>query len=156
MILVDTMKDNPIIDFDLEEFLPYLLNQAAEATSRSFHAIYAEKYGMTRAQWRVLANLGKFGSMSAKDICEISHMEKTKVSRAISALEATKLLRRKTMADDRRAEALHLTAAGLKVYKELGMSAVDYDHKLRVFLGPAAFENLSRTLKLLARQKSAA
>ena len=156
MILVDTMRDNPIIDFDLEEFLPYLLNQAAEATSRSFHAIYAEKYGMTRAQWRVLANLGKFGSMSAKDICEISHMEKTKVSRAISALEATKLLHRKTMADDRRAEALHLTATGLKVYKELGKSAVDYDHKLRIFLGPATFAHLAKTLKILARQKNAA
>jgi DNA-binding MarR family transcriptional regulator len=156
MIAVDTVRDNAIMDFDLEEFLPYLLNQAAEVTSQSFHAIYAEKYGMTRTQWRVLANLGKFGSMSAKDICEISHMEKTKVSRAISALEATKLLRRKTMSDDRRAEALHLTATGLKVYKELGMSALHYDHKLRVLLGRAAFENLSRTLKVLARQKNAA
>ena len=75
-------------DFDLEGFLPYLLNQAAEATSKSFHDTYKAAYGMTRTQWRVLANLGKFGSMTARDICTISHIEKTKVSRAVAALEA--------------------------------------------------------------------
>ena len=80
--------------FDLERFLPYLLNQAAEATSRSFHATYRHAYGMTRTQWRVLANLGKFGAMSARDICVISHIEKTKVSRAVAALEAEGLLSR--------------------------------------------------------------
>jgi hypothetical protein len=63
-------------DFDLERFLPYLLNQAAEATSKSFQASYKATYGMTRTQWRVLANLGKFGSMTARDICTISHIEK--------------------------------------------------------------------------------
>ena len=73
-------------DFDLETFLPYLLNQAAEATSRSFHASYKSAYGMTRTQWRVLANLGKFGAMTARDICAISHIEKTKVSRAVCVI----------------------------------------------------------------------
>ena len=72
-------------DFDLDLFLPYLLNQAAETTSFGFHAVYRDRYGMTRTQWRVLANLGKFGAMTARDICAISHIEKTKVSRAVAA-----------------------------------------------------------------------
>ena len=62
-------------DFDLQDFLPYLLNQAAEATSKGFHATYKAAYGMTRTQWRVLAHLGKFGAMTARDICARSHIE---------------------------------------------------------------------------------
>lgn len=51
--------------FDLSAFLPYILNQAAEATSRSFQPVYTKRYGMTRTQWRVIANIGKFGAMTA-------------------------------------------------------------------------------------------
>ena len=68
--------------FDLEGFLPYLLNQAAEATSRAFQAVYRERYGMTRTQWRVLAHLGQFGAMTARDIFAGSPIAKTKVSPA--------------------------------------------------------------------------
>lgn len=105
--------------FDLERFLPYLLNQAAEATSRSFHATYRHAYGMTRTQWRVLANLGKFGAMSARDICVISHIEKTKVSRAVAALEAEGWLTRSPSTEDRRSEILSLTEAGRAVFADL-------------------------------------
>ena len=106
-------------DFDLEGFLPYLLNQAAEATSKSFHDTYKAAYGMTRTQWRVLANLGKFGSMTARDICTISHIEKTKVSRAVAALEAEGLLSRSISPQDRRAEILCLTERGREVFARL-------------------------------------
>jgi DNA-binding MarR family transcriptional regulator len=140
-------------EFDLEDFLPYLLNQAAEATSRSFQAIYAEKYGMTRTQWRVLANLGKFGSMTAKDICRISHIEKTKVSRAIAALADSGLLQREVKLNDRRAEELHLTASGRKAFKELGESALEHDRNLRERLGLARSANLVDALNALIRHR---
>jgi DNA-binding MarR family transcriptional regulator len=144
-------KDPPNAGFDLEEFLPYLLNQAAEATSRSFQSIYTRKYGMTRTQWRVLANLGRFGSMTASDICKRSHVEKTKVSRAIAALEQVGLLRRETSISDRRAEALHLTASGLKVFRDLGSSALEYDCDLRRRLGSIESDRLVAALKALIR-----
>lgn len=123
-------------DFDLGSFLPYMLNQAAEATSKSFHAIYRDRYGMTRTQWRVMANLGKFGAMTARDICALSHIEKTKVSRAVAALEAEGHLLRKPSEQDRRAEILSLTEAGREVYRDLGQRAIAYDRALRDSLGP--------------------
>lgn len=135
--------------FDLEHFLPYLLNQAAEATSRSFQAIYAEKYGLTRTQWRVLAHLGKFGAMSAKEICTRSHIEKTKVSRAIAALEGDGLLGRCEDAADRRAEILSLTRSGKRIFAELGKHAQDYDHGLRAKLGVSTSAELIRILRML-------
>ena len=137
------------VDFDLEQFLPYLLNQAAEVTSRSFQAIYREHYGMTRTQWRVMANLGKFGAMTAKDICVISHVEKTKVSRAVSALEADGCLLRTPSEEDRRAEILSLTDKGRTAFADLGQRAIAYDRDLRRRLGPELTIQLDALLKRL-------
>lgn len=131
--------------------MPYLLNQAAEATSRSFQAIYAERYGMTRTQWRVLANLGKFGAMTAKNICDVSHIDKTKVSRAIAALEASKLLRRATDKKDRRSELLSLTASGRKTFSDLGCSAVEFDDNVRLSLGATEAARLEACLRALIK-----
>jgi predicted transcriptional regulator len=103
------MNDPTQSGFDLEDFLPYLLNQAAETASRGFQDIYRSRYGMTRTQWRVMANLGKFGAMTARDICIISHIEKTKVSRAVAGLEHEGLLARNPSSQDRRTEVLSLT-----------------------------------------------
>lgn len=138
--------------FDLEGFLPYLLNQAAEATSKSFHASYKSEYGLTRSQWRVLANLGKFGSMTAGHICRIAHIEKTKVSRAVAALESRNLLVRAKAPDDGRAEILSLTTTGRSVFSSLGQRANAYDRLLRDELGPEAAAQLEALLRqLMAR-----
>ena len=143
------MTNSPSDIFDLSEFLPYILNQAAEATSRSFQPVYVEKYGMTRTQWRVIANIGKFGAMTAKQICDTSHLEKTKVSRAIASLETDKLVRREPSADDRRAEVLTLTSKGKQRFRQLGEEAVSFDAKLRLQLGPEAAANLIQSLQHL-------
>lgn len=135
--------------FDLGAFLPYLLNQAAESTSRGFAQVYRSGYGMTRTQWRVLANLGRSGALTATEICRISSVEKTKVSRAVAALEARGWLRRDPSQEDRRAEVLTLTAEGQEVYARLGAQALVHDRNLRERLGPARFDALTDMLREL-------
>ena len=136
-------------DFDLDKFLPYLLNQTAEAASLGFQAIYREGHGMTRTQWRVMANLGKFGAMTARDICASAHIEKTKVSRAVVALEKAGMLARVASDTDRRAENLSLTGAGKAVFAELGQKAAAYDAGLRARLGVAQATELDALLRRL-------
>ncbi len=135
--------------FDLADFLPYLLNQAAEAASLSFQSLYRADYGMTRAQWRVIAHLGKSGGLTARDICRLTQTEKTKVSRAVSALEARGLLSRAVARDDRRAEILSLTEAGTAVFRSLGARAVAHDASLRKALGSHSAAHLDRALRSL-------
>ncbi len=122
------MSDNS--PFDLRDFLPYALNQAAEATSRAFQQYYKGKYGMLRTEWRVLFHLGRHGSLTAKEICERGSIHKTKVSRAVAALEQKRLLSRKTLPDDRRHEILQLTKNGSAVFTDLCASARAYDAEL--------------------------
>ena len=97
---------------DLETFLPYRLNRLAEAVSREFSKIYRDRFGLTRPEWRTLATLGQFGTMTATAIGEHSSMHKTKVSRAVAELEKRKWLTRTPDAADRRVEHLALTKAG--------------------------------------------
>jgi DNA-binding MarR family transcriptional regulator len=136
--------------FDLQAFLPYLLNQAAEAASAGFQDHYRSRYGMTRTQWRVMANLGKFGAMTARDICALSLIEKTKVSRAVAHLEEAGLLTRRPADHDRRAEILGLTDKGLAAFADLGQRAVAYDAGLRDRLGADAADTLDRLLRQIA------
>lgn len=122
------MKKTPT--FDLQDFLPYLLNQAAEATSREFSVAYKRKYGMLQTEWRVVFHLGRYGDLTAKQICERARIHKTKVSRAVRALIEKRYLKRSTREDDRRHEVLSLTQKGHEVFDDLNGEAQRFDAKL--------------------------
>ena len=116
--------------FDLMLFLPYLLNQAAEESSITFQKQYKNRYGMLRTEWRVLFHLGYYGNMTAREICTRSKMHKTKVSRAVSALEKRRFLLREKVETDRRSEILTLSSAGKLAYDDLRSIAEKYDFEL--------------------------
>ena len=120
----------PAPDFTPQDFLPYLLNQAAEASSRTFQEYYRARYGMLRTEWRVLFHLGGYGSMTAKDVCHYASIHKTKVSRAVKALEDKRYLTREVMEHDRRNELLAITPLGQKVFDDLAAAAKKYDEDI--------------------------
>ena len=103
----------------LDDFLPYRLNRLAEAVSREFAALYKARLGLTRPEWRTLATLGQFGTATATAVGAHSAMHKTKVSRAVAALERRRWLARRPDPADRRIEHLTLTAAGRTAYSEV-------------------------------------
>lgn len=123
-------------DFDLKNFLPYLLNLSAEVSSLEFQTYYKTHYGMLRMEWRVLFHLGQYGQMTAKQICDRARIHKTKVSRAVAALEAKRYLKRSVCAHDRRHEDLALTPAGQRVFRDLTTAAAAFDDKLSQKLTP--------------------
>jgi len=116
--------------FDLHNFLPYLLNQAAEESSLAFQRVYKDRYGMLRTEWRVLFHLGIYGQMTAKEIGQRAKMHKTKISRAVQKLEERRFLTRTRDQADRRSEVLELTVAGQAAYRDLHGVARQYDRTL--------------------------
>ncbi|WP_425359538.1 MarR family winged helix-turn-helix transcriptional regulator [Borborobacter arsenicus] len=114
----------------LESFLPYRLNRLADAVSREFAGTYRDRHGLTRPEWRVFATLGQFGTMTATAIGAHSAMHKTKVSRAVVALEQRKWLMRTPDASDRRIEHLALTKAGVTAYREMVPLAKAFEKEL--------------------------
>jgi len=141
--------------FDLLDFMPYLLNQAAETTSRAFSDIYHQKYGMLQTEWRVVFHLGRYGDMTAKGICERARLHKTKVSRAVYALEEKRYLSRQTLSHDRRHEVLSLTAKGARVFEDLNQKAQEFDAELTAGFGAddiAKMRNMLITIAELDRE----
>ncbi len=145
------MSDTP---FHLPHFLPYLLNQAAEAASQDFQAYYKGRYGMLRTEWRVLFHLGAYGDLSARQICEKASIHKTKVSRAVGALEAKRYLMRQLSSLDRRIERLSLTRAGHVVFADLSAEAERFEAALVRNLRPADLDALRRALVALSNLPS--
>jgi DNA-binding MarR family transcriptional regulator len=128
--------------FNLETFLPYRLNLAAELVSQRFAAQYRTRYRMTRPEWRALAALGSYGRMTATEIGANSSMHKTKVSRAVRALEEKRWLKRSKNMNDRRIEHLELTSAGRSIYGEMVVLAQDYEQALARLLGAGSLKQL--------------
>lgn len=116
--------------FDLRDFMPYLLNRAAEEVSLEFQKVYKDRYGMLRTDWRVLFHLGNYGEMTAKQIGALAKIHKTKISRAVHRLETRRYLSRSRSEADGRVENLALTPMGQSVYRELSGIAEQYDAKL--------------------------
>lgn len=122
--------------FELETFLPFLLNKAAEATSQAFQPAYRVGFGLSRVQWRVLAITGRYQAITARDICAIAHEEKSKVSRAVSALTEAGHIQKSLGPTDKRTEVLSLTDQGNALFEALGQSALEFDRNLKAALTP--------------------
>jgi DNA-binding MarR family transcriptional regulator len=143
------VKANPL---DLDRFLPYRLDILAEGVSRALSRIYKEKYGLGVPEWRVLAHLGQYAPITARDIGAHSRMHKTKVSRAVATLEELGFLARSGSDEDRREELLTLTAKGRAAYADLAPKAADFARHLLDELSVAERRALDHTIdRLLAR-----
>jgi DNA-binding MarR family transcriptional regulator len=133
---------------DLEQFLPYRLNRLSATVSQAFRSVYGPYHDLTTPEWRVLATLGQFGESSAKEIGRHSSMHKTKVSRAVRALEERRWLKRRESEEDRREEILSLTVHGRRVYKDIVPKALAFEHRILRELGPEAPSLLATLARL--------
>jgi DNA-binding MarR family transcriptional regulator len=136
----------------LEAFLPYRLAQAAETVSRDFSALYGDRYGMTRPEWRVFATIGQFGRITAKAIGTHSALHKTKVSRAVHALERRHWVTRTPDEADRRVEHLELTRQGRRCYADMVGVAKSYEARLIGELGKAAAAKLDAGIAAIEKR----
>jgi DNA-binding MarR family transcriptional regulator len=138
----------------LDEFLPYRLNVCSSLVTQALSRIYAERYRMSVAEWRVLVTLGEFGMMTAKAIGSHSHMHKTKVSRAVAQLERRKLVSRRANRADLREAFLSLTPSGHAVYSELAPAAFEFERQLMETMDLSERAALDRALtKLIERSE---
>jgi DNA-binding MarR family transcriptional regulator len=118
------------ISLILEEFLPYRLSVLTNTISRALARLYEERFGLTVAEWRVLAVLARFGAMSANAVCERTAMDKVQVSRAVARAADGGLVHRAVDEADRRRLVLSLTAQGRSVHDQIVPLAGDLQRHL--------------------------
>lgn len=126
---------NGLPDFDLETYLPYQMTVLAARLSAGLAQRYKSKFGISIAEWRVLVNVGYTDSLSVRDIEKRVSLEKSKVSRAASKLEAKGYLIKTVDDKDRRLLRLTLTPKGVALLQKLIPLAEEFQNELRTQLG---------------------
>ena len=127
-----------VTEFRLNDFLPYRLAELSRQVSAGFSQHYRDRYGISVAEWRVVAHLSQQEAVSVREIHERVGMDKPKVSRAASRLEAAGYVTKVANPRDRRLVALSLTAKGREMIETLAPIAAAYQADLIAALGPEA------------------
>lgn len=139
---------------DLQSFFPYRLAVLAEQVSRSMAEVYAERFGITRDEWRVLAALPERGSIRTAEVIAQATLEKMQVSRAVARLEQRGALARERDPEDQRGQLLQLRPAGRRLMAQIAPLVKAREAELLSVLSVAERHALETAMaKMLARSR---
>jgi DNA-binding MarR family transcriptional regulator len=133
----------------LQNYLPYRLSVAANAVSRRIARAYEDRFGLTIAQWRLLAVLADEGPLTQQSLCGRTLMDKVTVMRAAQVLVRRRLLRRLPNHFDGRSHRLVLSRAGRHIYGQIVPLAREHETRLLDGITPRDRERLERLLRQL-------
>jgi DNA-binding MarR family transcriptional regulator len=149
------MKDSNVDineSFMLEDFIPYRLAVLAKLVSTAFSKTYANRFGISIPQWRVMAAIGREPNCTASSIVEYAAMDKVQVSRAVSALVKIDYLERHIDRKDKRNSILHFTIEGREIYDKIIPAGRAFEKKLMSVMSPEDLREFDKLLKKLASQ----
>jgi MarR family transcriptional regulator, transcriptional regulator for hemolysin len=102
----------------------------------------AGEFGMTRAQWAVLARVERFEGLRQCDLAETLDLQPITLTRLIDRLCDSGLIERRSDPDDRRAKRLFLTPAARPVLDGLARLGNDMMTTVLAGIEPPAVEQL--------------
>ena len=138
--------DAPV--YRLTDSLPYLLNRVGVRMGELFGNELAAD-GLTLAGYRVLAALEQADGQRLIDLCVMTTVEMTTLSRLVAALEARRLLRRRRPKDNLRTVRISLLPAGRTLLARLQPRAEHYERTALAGLGAedvGALKNVLRSI----------
>lgn len=125
--------------------LGFLLSDAARAL-RTVVDQRAREFGITRAQWSVLARVQRNEGLKQSDLASQIDIAPITLARIIDRLSATGLVERRHDPEDRRANRLYLTPAALPVLENLAATGEGVMREALAGLDDAAIQALSQQL----------
>ena len=128
----------------LEE-IPFEIAETALSLRRAFDR-RAAPLGVTRAQWRVLAWLGREPGLRQVELADHLDVEPITLCRIVDRLEEAGLVERRRDPDDRRAWRLHLTTKGEPLLDELRVLAAAMAQEAFAGVPPQTIELLRTSL----------
>ena len=118
---------------ELEDFLPYRLSVT---------------------EWRVMAVLGRYAGISAREVATRTAMDKVAVSRAVARMLESGRIERDVANHDKRQSELRLTASGRAIYSQVAPLALQHETRLLAQLDEAERKSLTCILDKLWRIES--
>lgn len=139
----DACKSAPMISLDRDPLI--LLYDVARLIRTRFDQ-RARAYGMTRAQWVILARLERQPGISQNEMAAICEVEPITVGRLVDRLERHGLVERRADPTDRRIRRLHVLPAAAPILEEIGRQREWMSRHLTKGLDGKALNNLADTL----------
>ena len=127
------------------ETLPFEIAETAHSLRREFDR-RAAPLGVTRAQWRALAWLGREPGLRQVELADHLDIEPITLCRIVDRLEESGLVERRRDPEDRLAWRLHLTAKGEPLVGELRVLAGAMSLEAFAGVSPEAIELLRTSL----------
>lgn len=127
----------------------FLINDVARLL-RTLADQRARQFGMTRAQWAVLARLESNEGLKQAELAEILDLQPITLTRLVDRLCANGLIERRADPEDRRAKRLYLTPAARPLMDRLSQLGQDMMGTVLAGLDAATVE---RMIVDLARTK---
>ncbi len=122
--------DEQVDPIDLEHFLPYRLSRLSNLISRGIASAYQAPYGLSIAEWRVIAVVAKYPAINASELVHYTAMDKVALHRAVHSLCAKNLLERRKNDRDRRQQLLQLSNNGRHLHDAVAPRALAYERML--------------------------
>lgn len=137
--------------FRLAAFLPYQLSVAANAVSRAVAAgtAYESRFGLTGAEWRVLAAVTAAGNPTQVELVAATGMDKMTISRAVARLVGRRVIDQVRDNGDRRTRRLTPTVEGRRIHDIVAPQALEVEARLLAALTPAEATALRAALARL-------
>jgi len=145
------VKTKPLAVSPLEAHLGYWLRFVSNQVSHSFSLKLAER-GVTVAEWVVLRELFECAAMAPSALAERIGMTRGAISKLADRLEAKALLTRTISDEDRRYQALAVTAKGRALLPKLAALADQNDAAFFGHLSAAERERIKSAMCEIVRR----
>lgn len=107
------------------------------------------QYGLTHAQFDIIATLGNTSGMNYKELGERTLITKGTLTGVIERLEQKGLVMRERSLDDKRSYFVRLTESGEAVFREVFPKVVDHGKQLFAGFSDAEFDEVDGALRKL-------
>lgn len=140
----------------IDSSLFFKLVRVVNLTARPFVETLSKTHALSLNEWRVMVVLASHPGVAARDLADMTGLDKMSISRAIAALSRHQRLRKRTDALDARRTLLWLNAAGMRLFETLGALATARESQLFAGLDRDDFDQMGRTIDKLIRALSEA
>jgi MarR family transcriptional regulator, transcriptional regulator for hemolysin len=102
----------------------FIMNDVARML-KTYADYRGAQFGVTRAQWAVLARLDRFEGLKQSELAEMLDLQPITLTRLLDRLCNNSLIERRSDPNDRRAKRLFLTPAARPLLEQLGSLGED-------------------------------
>ena len=133
----------------VHDFLTTLFSHTSNGLSRAITVPYANQFGLSVSEWRILSVLAHAGSLPFPELVKESAADKGQVSRTLAALTQRELTTVEVPPAGRKGMLCHVTEKGRDLYKQVMPVAQRSQAAMILKLPPDARRTLYAVLKTL-------